>query len=51
MNEKDTRIGRTVINGLSEVDDTSLFVALKESTSDTDEDTLSEIVSLFDESM
>ncbi|MDR5674679.1 hypothetical protein RH858_16265 [Halalkaliarchaeum sp. AArc-GB] len=51
LGEKESRIGRTVIEGLSEVDDTSLFVAPKESVSGTDEDTLSEIVASFDESM
>lgn len=51
LDEDESRIVRTVINGLSEVDDTSLFVAPKESISDTDGDTLSEIVASFDESM
>lgn len=51
LDERESRIGRTVIKGLSEVDDTSLFAAPKESISDNSEDTLSEIVASFDESM
>jgi hypothetical protein len=49
LDEKESRIGRIVIEGLSGVDDTSLFVAPKESISGTDEDTLSEIVASFDD--
>jgi hypothetical protein len=51
LDERESHIGRTVIKGLSEVDDTSLFAAPKESISDNSEDTLSEIVASFDESM
>ncbi|GAA0515301.1 hypothetical protein SAMN04488066_10315 [Halorubrum aquaticum] len=51
LNEKESRIGRTVIKGLSEVDDTSVFAAPKESIIDTDVDLLSEIVASFDKSI
>lgn len=51
LDETESRIGRTVMKGLSEVDDTSLFVVPKESISDTQDDTLSEIVASFDDSM
>lgn len=51
LNEKESRIGRTMIKGLSEVDDTSLFVAPKESITGTDEDIPSGIVASFDKSM
>jgi hypothetical protein len=51
LDEDEPRIVRSIINGLSEVDDTSLFVAPKESISDTNGDTISEIVASFDESM
>lgn len=51
LNEKESRIGRTVIKGLSEVDDTSVFAAPKESIIDADVDIFSEIVAPFDKSM
>lgn len=49
LDENKSRIAQIVIKGLSEVDDTSLFVAPRERISVTNENTLSEIVASFDE--
>jgi hypothetical protein len=51
LDEKESRIGRVVIKGLSEIEDTSLFVAPKESISDAGENPLSEIIASFDDSI